>query len=142
MNPNAQPNVVPKILVIDDERAILMTLEHILHAGGYEAELATSGREGLAMFHQGKFDLVTVDRAMPDMGGEEVAAEIKRIAPEMPVFLITGFPGAVHRKELFRAIFGKPFRSAELLESIATALARAEKNEPDLPAKWMAGVNH
>ena len=104
--------------------AILITLKRLLRNAGYEVQTAQSAREGLSLFQQDPWDLVTVDRSMPEMNGEEVAAEIKRLAPNMPIILITGFPGAAKRRELFHAIIGKPFRMAELLQCVADCLDR------------------
>jgi len=124
MNANPQTANLGKILVIDDEEAILITLKKILRTAGYEAQTAQTGREGLDLFGQGAWDVVIVDRKMPGMNGEEVAAEMKRLAPAVPIILITGFPGAVTRHDLFHAILGKPFRPPEFLQCLADARRR------------------
>lgn len=108
-----------KVLVIDDEPAILFTLKRILEHSGYEVATASSGLEGLTAFQEGHWDMVTLDRSMPGMNGEEVAVELRRLSPQTPLILITGFPGAVVRPQLFDAILPKPFRPAELLERLA-----------------------
>lgn len=118
--------------MIDDEPAILFTLKRILEHAGYAVYVAQSGEEGLSAFRQGHWDLVTLDRSMPVMNGEEVAAELRRIAAHVPLVLITGFTTAVVRPELFDAVLGKPFRAAELLDLIANVLAkhRSGTDEP------------
>ena len=52
---------------------------------------APDGERGLAEFRQRKFDVVIVDRAMPGLSGDQVAAAIKSIAPTQPIILLTGF---------------------------------------------------
>jgi DNA-binding NtrC family response regulator len=124
MNANSQNAKAGKILLIDDEAGILITLSRVLQTAGYETQTAANGRDGLAFFQRESFDLILVDRSMPEMNGEEVAAAIRHVAPSMPIILITGFPAAVRRPELFTAILGKPFPRAELLQSMAQALSR------------------
>ena len=124
MNPNSETETRRKVLVIDDEAAILTTLDRVLRNAGYEVQTAQSAQEGLSLFKKETFDLVTVDRSMPEMTGEAVATEMKRLAPNVPIILITGFPGAATRPELFHAILGKPFRIPELLQSLTSALDR------------------
>jgi len=139
MNTNPETGARPKVLVVDDEAAILFTLKRILEHSGYEVQTAASAREGLTAFQQGPWDLVTLDRSMPEMNGEEVAAEMRRIAPQIPLILITGFPQAVLRPELFDAVVGKPFRPAELLQCFSAALARRAVGSSQLPQSRMAG---
>jgi DNA-binding response OmpR family regulator len=122
MNPNSETVTRGKVLVIDDELAILITLQRVLRNAGYDVQTAQSPREGLSLFKKEPFDLVTVDRSMPEMNGEALAAEMKRFAPKVPIILITGFPGAATRPELFHAILGKPFRIPELIQSLTSAL--------------------
>jgi len=141
MNANSSSSTRGRILVVDDEPAILMMLKRLLQPEGYEVQTAPSGREGLNAFQQGPWDLVTVDRAMPEMNGEEMAAQMRNIAPKVPIILITGFPNAVVRPELFDAVLAKPFRSAELLQSIAQTLAKRSGSIGQIPQAKMAGRN-
>jgi two-component system response regulator MprA len=131
MNTNSEGDNHPKVLVIDDEPAILFTLKRILEYAGYTVTTAQSGREGMSAFQQGQWDLVTLDRSMPDMNGELVATELRKIAPSIPLVLITGFPHAVVRPELFDAILPKPFRAAELVERLSQAIAKRAPAAPE-----------
>ncbi len=138
MNANTEATARLKVLVVDDEAAILVILKRILEHAGYEVQTASSGREGLTAFQQGPWDLVTLDRSMPEMNGEEVAVEIKRVAPHVPLIQITGFPHAVLRPELFDAVLGKPFPPAELLQCFSQTLARRAGGAGQLPQSRMA----
>lgn len=80
-----------RVLVIDDEERTRYIISRLLSADGHSLELASSGQEGLEMFRNGEFDLVITDRAMPKMGGDEVAAEIHKARPGTPVIMLTGF---------------------------------------------------
>jgi DNA-binding response OmpR family regulator len=66
-------------------------LTEYLTDSGHTVEVATNGREGLEKFHQGTFDLMMTDRALPEMNGDQLAIAVKRIAPKMPVIMLTGF---------------------------------------------------
>ncbi|NNE93689.1 MAG: response regulator, partial [Verrucomicrobiales bacterium] len=54
-------------------------------------DLVDSGDKALNSFSNSEFDLIISDRSMPGMTGDELAAEVKRISPEKPVILMTGF---------------------------------------------------
>ncbi|MBC8229705.1 response regulator [bacterium] len=79
------------VLVVDDETMVRDVVTKYLTADGHTVETATNGREGLEKFHSGRFHLVITDRAMPDMGGVQLAALIKQLAPKMPIIMLTGF---------------------------------------------------
>ncbi len=79
------------LLVVDDEPAVREVVTEYLAADGHHVETATNGREGLEKFLAGRFDVVVTDQGMPEMSGDQLAAAIKRIAPNSAVILLTGF---------------------------------------------------
>jgi CheY-like chemotaxis protein len=79
-----------KILIVDDEKAILNCLREMLSFIGLDVALASSGYEALNLFHTDSFNLVLTDLEMPDMNGWELALRIKEKWPHIPVVLITG----------------------------------------------------
>jgi CheY-like chemotaxis protein len=79
------------VLLVDDEPLVRESVAAYLTIDGHTVETATNGREGLEKFHTGRFDVVVVDWAMPEMSGDQLAAAIKQIAPTKPIILITGF---------------------------------------------------
>ena len=88
-------------------------------------EVAASGREAVARLQsEPSFDLVITDRAMPEMGGDELAAMIKVLAPSMPVLMLTGFAdlmgGVDDRPAGVDLVIGKPTTLARLRVAIAT----------------------
>jgi DNA-binding response OmpR family regulator len=113
-----QNNSHKSVLLIDDELSLLFILERVLRGAGHSVECAENGKRGLERFHEGSWDAVILDRAMPEMNGEEVAKAIKSTSPNVPLVMITGFPAAVTRPELFDSVLGKPFRPNELLSCL------------------------
>jgi CheY-like chemotaxis protein len=95
-----------------------------LESQGYQVFIAPSGREGLEILGRNKIDAVVLDYRMPEMNGAEVASEIRRAWPGLPIILLTGFPGeiapAVHA--IVNAVVLKGQGPLVLLESIEAAL--------------------
>ncbi len=78
------------VLVIDDERSILQSLEGILSDEGYQVFLADSGKTGLEILDREIPDLILLDIAMPGMDGMEVLSRVKSAYPFLPVVIMTG----------------------------------------------------
>ena len=81
---------MPKILIIDDEKAIRSALKDILLYEKFEVEEAVDGAEGLKKAESGKYDLVLCDIKMPKMDGMEVLLKLQEIDADMPVVMISG----------------------------------------------------
>ena len=79
-----------KILIIDDERAIRVTLKDILSYEGHEVDLAVDGFEGLDKLSNNKYDIVLCDIKMPKMDGIEVLSEIVARKFDVTVVMISG----------------------------------------------------
>jgi DNA-binding response OmpR family regulator len=79
-----------KILVIDDETATLTMFRLFLSAYGFQVWVAQDGESGLALAGRHHPDIVFTDLKMPNMDGFEVLKEIKRMAPDTEVIVITG----------------------------------------------------
>ncbi len=80
-----------KVLVIDDETAPRETIKEMIKALGHCVATAESGKEGLDSYRNGGFDLVILDMIMPEMGGDEVFAEIREINPEAKIIIASGY---------------------------------------------------
>jgi DNA-binding NtrC family response regulator len=78
-----------KILVVDDERGILDTIEILLRGEGFEVEALQNGREALERFENLRPDIVLTDIRMPAMSGLDILAEVRRRDPQVPVILMT-----------------------------------------------------
>jgi len=95
---------------------------HQLENQGHFVDSARNGRQGLDKFMSGRFDLVVTDRAMPEMGGDELAASIERLAPDTPVIMLTGFGDLMEAKGEqpagVDAVLGKPVTFDALSDAI------------------------
>jgi len=78
-----------RVLVVDDESAILHTLQILLRGEGFEVAVARTGREALERFAEFGPDVVLTDIRMPGMDGLELLAELRKQDPEVPVILMT-----------------------------------------------------
>ncbi|HEU5450723.1 MAG TPA: response regulator [Terriglobales bacterium] len=79
------------LLCIDDELSILELRKLLLQQQGYDVRTAESGEKGLELFRREAVDAVLLDYFMPGMKGDEVAREIRRLSPDTPIILVTGF---------------------------------------------------
>ena len=81
------------ILLVDDEKILLETTGHILERLGYEVFMRSSPVEALEKVRSDpqNLDLVITDKTMPHMTGIDLAQEIKKIRPDMPIIMCTGF---------------------------------------------------
>ncbi len=116
-----------KILFVDDEKELLNIWERILRKLGYEIEATSDSMKALNMFKQYKdsFDLVITDIDMPILNGIELAQQILKIKPDIPIIACSGYmPNAM--EELNRmgilSFLNKPFTPEELAKSIKKAL--------------------
>ncbi len=82
-----------RILFVDDEAMLARLGYGMLTRLGYDVEVYTSSRAALDAFRAApeRFDLVTMDQTMPHMTGEALAKELRRIRPDIPIILCTGF---------------------------------------------------
>ena len=111
------------ILVVDDEPAIRALVRVILEAAGYDVVEAEGGQQALAIMEDVRPSLLLTDIVMPGMGGLALAAETHRRLSWVPVLFMSGFAND-YEEELTGAVcLNKPFTPAQLLASIAGALA-------------------
>jgi DNA-binding NtrC family response regulator len=88
-----------RILVVDDEKIIRETIKDDLMEAGYDVVEAHNGLEGIRQFKNGAIDLVISDLVMDEMDGLGVLKEVKKISPNTPVIIITGYPSTKVAKE-------------------------------------------
>lgn len=115
----------PKVLLVDDEASIHFMMGLFLRQAGYFVGDASDGVQGLRKFKEESWDVVITDLSMPEMGGEDLAQEIRMISSDTPVILITGYLKADIRRELFDEVLEKPFSKAVLLDTIERARSGA-----------------
>ena len=115
-----------KILIVDDERLIRLSLARGLSEAGYATDEAGSKREAIAAIDRDLPDLILLDHKLPDGTGLEVLHYLREFDANLPVVMITAHAsvtGAVEAMQLGAYdYFGKPFELAEVLETVARAL--------------------
>jgi DNA-binding NtrC family response regulator len=129
----------PRILVIDDDEAVLQSCETILEDAGYEVHLAARPEAGLAILRRHPCDLALVDFKLPGMTGFEVLQQAAQIDPDVVLIMFTGyatFDSAVEavKRGAFHYI-AKPFTSSQLLAVIAKGLEHSRVARETLPLK-------
>jgi DNA-binding NtrC family response regulator len=115
------------VLVVDDDRDMVSALSGILRQAGYRPMNAYSGHEALAMVERESPDVLISDLRMVGMTGHGLQAELKRIAPDLPVIIITAFGSIQTAVESMKLgafdYITKPFSNGELLLIVSRALA-------------------
>ncbi len=86
-----QPAALKTVLCVDDERIGLRVRKIMLESHGFNVLTASDGRQGLAVFDQNEVDLVVLDYFMPDMNGGDVAAELRRRRPDVPIIFLSAY---------------------------------------------------
>jgi PAS domain S-box-containing protein len=119
-----------RVLLAEDEPSLRHILVSYLKIDGHVVETAANGEEALAKFQPSGFDLVITDRAMPEMGGDQLAAEIKRLDPGTPVIMLTGLGELMNevgeQPEGVDLVVSKPVALATLRRATATVATRRQ----------------
>jgi CheY-like chemotaxis protein len=119
--PNTEGSV---ILCVDDEPTLLAIRQLVLAAAGYQVLPAETGRAALELYKQQHVDLVITDHLLPDMSGAQVALEIKKMRPSVPIILLSGLPEAPEGAEYADMFLTKGMSVPHLLSTIAKLLKR------------------
>ncbi len=123
------------ILLVDDEPAITQFVHILLERIGYTVVSHNSSVEALETFQRAphRFDLIITDQTMPQMTGEAFARELRRIRPDIPIILCTGFSHVIDAEQAqargIDAFCMKPFRARDLALTIQHVLAQRAKPE-------------
>jgi len=117
-----------RILIIDDERPILLTLEALLGRHGYQPETAATASYGLRLLQSSSPAVVLLDLQLPDADGLEMLGQIKREHPETQVIILTAHDSLSNAIESIKRgayhFISKPYAPEELLSLIEKALEK------------------
>ena len=117
-----------RILIIDDERPILLTLEALLGRHGFETETAATAAAGLKALKNKAASLVLLDLQLPDVQGLEILDQIKTEWPETPVIVLTAHDTLNNAIESIKRgayhFVSKPYAPEELLSLVEKALEK------------------
>jgi two-component system, cell cycle sensor histidine kinase and response regulator CckA len=122
------PAETETVLIVDDEKTVLMVSTELLEALGYGVLAAWNGKEALDLYERqkDKIDVVILDMVMPDMGGGEVFEAMKKMNPDVKVILSSGYTldgqtsGIMNRG--CKAFIQKPFSMDDLSKKIREVL--------------------
>ena len=116
------------ILYVDDEKMIVEMSKEMLTKAGYKITTTTSSLDALSIFKQNSsnIDLVILDMIMPDMDGKQLAIELMKIKPKIPIIMSTGYSDMINEKKALelgiKVFIMKPILKAEMINAINKAL--------------------
>jgi signal transduction histidine kinase/ActR/RegA family two-component response regulator len=134
--PPAPPPAVPRgngetVLVVDDEESLVHLAEEVLATLGYEPVGCVGAQQALRVFRAApaRFDAVLSDAIMPGTSGVELLAELRRLRPQLPAVLMSGYGGpdlqAQAQAAGAQAVLMKPLAAAELGQCLAALFTPA-----------------
>ncbi len=115
-----------RIMVVDDQEAVLNVTRKILDTLGYTVSIFPSSREALKCFSSDPdaFDLIITDFAMPSLTGTELCAEVKKQREDMPIILCTGYGEKFTDEDVFAAGFSAWFTKPVSLQKLASTVRK------------------
>ena len=141
-----QPTRKRRILVVDDEKNIRLTVQHSLIAADYEVDTASNGAEGLERFHDGHYDLILMDLRMPQMNGIEMLREIREHDKRIAAIVITAYLTIDTLLEAFSLgvsdYIRKPFSPNDIREMVRRVLARESLDTRGPVAETVPTLEH
>jgi DNA-binding NtrC family response regulator len=139
---SATPTVKPiphgagRLLLVDDEATLARMGQALLERHGYEVISCTRSQEALATFRAEphRFDLVITDQTMPHMTGERLSQELRRVRPDIPIILCTGFSYIMHAEKAqamgIDAFLMKPLVARDWVSTIQQVLEHRAPHRP------------
>jgi len=126
----------PRVLVVDDDKAVRESLRRSLEFNGYDVSLASDGAEALAGIAATDPDVVVMDVMMPRLDGLEATKALRKAGNDLPILVLTARDAVGDRVEGLDAgaddYLTKPFALQELLARLRALLRRAVPREDDL----------
>lgn len=125
--------MTPKILVAEDDINIRTGLVDTLESEGYQVIEAKDGRQAMAAFKTGRFDLVLLDVMMPEKSGYDVCRDIRASNKDVPIIMLTAKGEEIDKVVGLQLgaddYITKPFGVHELLARIAAVLRRSKRQK-------------
>ncbi len=118
-----------RVLLVDDEPAVLEMEERLLSSLGYHVTAAVDGLEALRLFRSDPsvFDVVISDMTMPRITGADLAVELLKVRADLPIVLVTGYSARIDEASAralgVRQFIMKPFSLRKLAQTVRLALA-------------------
>ena len=129
------PGPRPRVLVVDDDRAVRESLRRSLEFNGYDVALAGDGAEALASISGARPDAVVMDVMMPRLDGIEATRALRTAGHDVPILVLTARDAVGDRVEGLDAgaddYLTKPFALAELLARLRALMRRTVQPEDE-----------
>ncbi|MGA2261560.1 MAG: response regulator transcription factor [Acidobacteriota bacterium] len=132
-----------RILLIEDEPGLRLTLSDRLHKEGYKVSAAADGAAGFDQAAGGNYDLIILDLMLPKKSGFDVCRDLRQLGLMTPILMLTA------RDQIVDKVVGlkigaddyvtKPFEMIELLARVEALLRRAAKQPAEAPAVYQFG---
>lgn len=123
-----------RILLVEDEPGLVLTIDDLLSAEGYDVDTAQDGPTGLAKARSGQFDLILLDVMLPGKNGFDVCRELRQGGCDSAILMLTARTQVVDRVVGLKLgaddYLMKPFDASELLARIEALLRRVNKEKP------------
>ena len=118
-----------RVLVVDDEEALVAVTSEVLKHFGYEPVGCSDGNAALAAFDSGRIDAVIADEVMPGLSGTQLAQALRRRRADLPIVLVSGYTGPMLSERALAVgvseILKKPVQSRDIASALARVLRRA-----------------
>jgi signal transduction histidine kinase/ActR/RegA family two-component response regulator len=123
---SAQPRGL-QVLLAEDEPSLRRILVSYLEIDHHQVTARPDGRQALAAFEPGRFDLLITDRAMPELNGDQLANEVSQHDPDLPIIMLTGLGDLMHeldeRPPGVSIVIAKPVTLSAFRRAIVTAMS-------------------
>lgn len=120
-----------RVLIVEDEERLAELIGKVLRQEHIESEIASDGAAGLDLALTGVFDVIVLDRMLPEVDGIEVIAELRAAGAQTPILMLTALGELPERVEGLNAgaddYLGKPFAFEELIARIRTLGRRSAR---------------
>ena len=115
-----------KVLVVEDDAAVQEVFKEMGKFTNLDLEVTSSGKDAIDRLAGGGFQVFVADLSIPDMGGWKLVEEAKKVAPDVPIILCTGWEVGEPQERLramgIKVVVPKPFQIGEMLRAIRQAL--------------------
>ncbi len=122
-----------RILIVDDEKGMRITLKDLLAEEGYQVDAVENGKTALATIKSEEYDVILLDVILPDIDGLEMVGEIRRRSPNSQIVIITGYgtidDGVRALKMGAQEYICKPFKKGEIQGAVKRVLGEAKLKE-------------
>jgi FixJ family two-component response regulator len=131
-----------KVFVVDDDSAILLSVEALLVAQGYTVKCFTSAEEFLAQHHPTQVGCVPIDLWLPGMGGSELLRRLQESRSLLSVIIISGLIDSAALEECEKAsvpILAKPYNEQTFLRLIEEGILDSVQRRAEQLRRWQHG---